>query len=97
MGHEFGLAVAQKLLDDRKDDPGAGDDGYAASVARGAHRVDPDNPTQGFHAPFYGANSKCFAVTARHEIDVPPQPGDAKYIQALREVRSKGIAPESVF
>ncbi|MBA2594162.1 MAG: chloroperoxidase [Pseudomonadota bacterium] len=93
-GHEFGLAVAEKLLDDRKDDPGAGDDGYAASMARGAHRGDPDNPAQGYHAPFYGARSKGFAVTARHELDPPPQPGTAAYIQALREVRSKGIAPE---
>lgn len=93
-GHEFGLAVAQKLLDDRKDDPGIGDDGYAASMARGAHRVDPDNPAQGFHAPFYGARCKCFAVTARHELDPPPQTGTSAYIQALREVRSKGIAPE---
>lgn len=93
-GHEFGLAVAQKLLDDRKDDPDASDDGYAASMARGAHRVDPDNPGQGYHAPYYGAKSKCFAVTDRWELAAPPQPGDAEYIQALREVRSKGIAPE---
>jgi hypothetical protein len=93
-GHEFGLAVAQTLLDDRKDDPDASDDGYAASVARGAYQPDPDNPGQGFHAPFYGARSKCFAVTVRHELDPPPQPGTGAYIQALREVRSKGIAPE---
>jgi len=95
-GHDFGLAVAQKLLDDRKDDPDASDDGYAASMARGAHRVDPDNPGQGYHAPYYGAKSKCFAVTdpGRLMLDSPPQPGDADYTQALREVRSKGIAPE---
>jgi hypothetical protein len=31
-GHEFGLLVAKNLLADRKDDPGAGDDGYASST-----------------------------------------------------------------
>ena len=93
-GHEFGLLVAKNILADRKDDPDAGDDGYAASMARGAHRPDPDNPDQGYHAPFYGAESKCFAVTARHALDEPPQPGTATYTKALRQVRAKGIAPE---
>jgi Vanadium chloroperoxidase N-terminal domain/PAP2 superfamily len=92
-GHDFGLKVAQKLLDDRKDDPNASDDGYAASVARGAHRPDPDNP-QGYHAPFYGAKSKCFAVTARHELDAPPKLDTPEYIRALQQVRRRGIAPE---
>ncbi|MCA1716199.1 MAG: hypothetical protein LC781_04815 [Actinobacteria bacterium] len=93
-GHQFGLLVAQKILDIRKNDPGIGDDGYAASVARGAHRPDPDNPDQGFHAPFYGARSKLFAVTDRHELNPPPQPGSPGYTSALREVRGKGIKPE---
>jgi vanadium chloroperoxidase len=93
-GHDFGLLVAQRMLDDRKDDPDASDNGYAASIARGAHRQDPDHPDQGFHAPFYGARSKCFAVTARHELDAPPQLDNPEYLQALQEVRGKGIAPE---
>lgn len=93
-GHDFGLMVAQQMLDDRKDDPDASDDGYAVSMGRGAHRPDPDNPAQGYHAPFYGAKSKCFAVTMRHELDVPPQPATPEYLRALREVRGKGIAPE---
>ncbi len=92
-GHEFGLLVAQKMLQKRQDDPSASDDGYAASMARGAHRPDPDN-SQGFNAPFYGANSRCFAVTDRHELNVPPQPGSSEYLTALRQVRGKGIAPE---
>jgi hypothetical protein len=92
-GHEYGLMVAQKILDKRKDDPSASDDGYAASMARGAHRPDPDN-AQGFHAPFYGAKSSCFAVTQRHGLDAPPQPDSAEYIDALQQVRAKGIAPE---
>src|SRR5215218_8104497 len=101
-GHEFGLLVAKNILADRKDDPGAGDDGYASSMARGAHRPDPDNPEQGYYAPFYGARSRCFAVTARHGLDPPPQPGDpsvptppdAEYTTALQQVRRRGIAPE---
>lgn len=93
-GHEFGLLVAKNILADRKGDPSAGDDGYAASMARGAHRLDPDNPTQGFHAPFYGAESKCFAVATRYGLEAPPQPGTPAYRTALREVRGKGITPE---
>jgi Vanadium chloroperoxidase N-terminal domain/PAP2 superfamily len=93
-GHEFGLLVAQRLLEKRQGDPSASDDGYAASMARGAHRPDPDNAGQGFHAPFYGAKSRCFAVTDRHELDAPPQPGTPEYLDALRQVRGKGIAPE---
>ena len=94
-GYAFGLAVAKKLLEDRKDDPDASDGGYLGSMARGKHRPDPDNP-QGYHAPFYGARSKCFAVTDpnRHGLDTPPQPGSTQYRDALRQVRSKGIAPE---
>lgn len=93
-GHAYGLLVAQKLLEKRQSDPSASDNGYAASVARGAHRPDPDNPDQGFHAPFYGSQSRCFAVTDRHELNPPPQPGSPDYIEALRQVRAKGIAPE---
>ena len=92
-GHEFGLKVARNILKDRKDDPGASDDGYAASVAHGAHRPDPDNPGQGYHAPFYGAGSKLFAATARHTLKSPPQPGDPAYTTALQQVRRRGICP----
>jgi PAP2 superfamily len=94
-GHQFGLMVAKNILADRKDDPGAGDDGHASSMAYGAHRPDPDDPGQSYHAPFYGARSKGFAITARHELAEPPRPpNDPDYISALREVRGKGIAPE---
>ncbi len=92
--HEFGLAVARAVLADRAGDPSAGDAGYAGSVARGAHRSDPANPGQPFHAPFYGARSKLFAVTARHELDAPPAYGSPDYEKALKQVRGKGIAPE---
>jgi vanadium chloroperoxidase len=63
-------------------------------MARGRHRVDPDNPDQGYHAPFYGAKSKCFAVTNRHELLEPPQPGTPAYNSAFQEVRGRGIKPE---
>jgi hypothetical protein len=93
-GHDFGLAVAQAMLADRASDPGAKDDGYAASMHPCGHRVDPFNPNQGYHAPFYGARSKCFAVTTRHELDIPPAHGSPEYDKAVKQVRGKGIAPE---
>jgi hypothetical protein len=95
-GHAFGQAVAAKILAARKNDPGLGDDGYASSVAHGHHRQDPDNPDQGFYAPFYGARSQCFAVTTRHHLDCPPELGSAEYLRALRQLRSKGIAPQLI-
>lgn len=94
-GREFGLMVAQKILDDRKNDPNASDAGFQPSLQRGKHRVDPDNPNQGFNAPFYGARSKGFAITKRHELDAPPFDND-EYLKALRQVRGKGIAPELI-
>ena len=93
-GHVFGLAVAQAILADRKDDPSISDDGYAASVYPRAHRQDPDNLGQGYHAPFYGAGSKCFAVTVRHELDQLSTLSAAEHDAALKQVRGKGIAPE---
>lgn len=92
-GHGFGLMVAQEILNDRANDPGAGAAGYMPSPARGRHRPDPDNPGQGFHAPFYGAQSKGFAVKVRHELKAPPF-DNPTYLKALREVRGRGIAPE---
>jgi len=93
-GNTFGLEVAQAILADRKNDPDASDAGYAASMARGSHRPDPDDPTPVFHAPFYGERSKHFAVTKKWDLLAPPRPGEAAYLAALREVRSKGITPE---
>lgn len=92
-GHDFGVIVARRILQDRAGDPSASDVGYVPSFARGRHRVDPNNPGQGFHAPFYGARSKGFAITARHELEEPPFDND-EYLRALREVRGRGIAPE---
>lgn len=82
------------MLADRAKDPGASDNGYAASMHPGGHRPDPANPGQGFHAPFYGARSKGFAITKRHELDKPPAHGSGEYDKALKQVRGKGIAPE---
>lgn len=93
-GHAFGLAVAAAMLADRASDPNASDNGYAASMNPGGHRPDPANPGQGFHAPFYGARSKGFAITTRHKLDVPPAYGSVEYDEALKQVRGKGIAPE---
>lgn len=95
-GHAFGRAVAVAMLDNRRHDPTATDNGYSSSAGRGAHRPDPDNPNQGFHAPFYGARSKCFAVSKRHELLPPPVVGDSDYLRALSQVREKGIAPHLI-
>ena len=93
-GSAFGLQVAKAILQDRGGDPPAGAAGYFSSSAPGRHRPDPANSAQGFHAPFYGAGSKCFAVTARHGLLAPPAHGSVEYNRALKQVRGKGIAPE---
>ncbi|MBT9611072.1 MAG: phosphatase PAP2 family protein [Aquabacterium sp.] len=93
-GVAFGQAVAQALLADRANDPTVSDAGYAPSQAPGCHRPDPSDPQQGYHAPYYGARSKLFAVSARHELDAPPALGSDDYQAALHQVRGKGIAPE---
>jgi vanadium chloroperoxidase len=94
-GHEFGVQVAQAILADRASDPSDNSDGYMPSPDRYRHRPDPDNPSQGFNAPFYGAKSKGFAITERHELKAPPR-GDADYVKALRQVRRKGVMPELI-
>jgi vanadium chloroperoxidase len=95
---DFGVKVGKALIELRKNDPDAGDDGYRVSPKRGRHRFDPDNPGQGFHAPFYGAQSKGFAIKERHALDRPPFDRDDgerdKYLAALLQVRAKGIRPD---
>lgn len=93
-GHTFGQAVASALLALRAGDPDLTESGHASSGAPQHHRPDPDNPAQGYYAPFYGHRSHLFAATARYQIDAPPQPGSALYDQAIRQVRAKGIAPQ---
>src|SRR5687767_7233659 len=68
------------------------------SPERRRHRVDPDNPDQGVDSPFYGAQSTGFAITSRHPLDPPPFNGgtDPEYLDALRQVRAKGIRPDLV-
>ncbi len=93
-GHAFGLAVAAAILADRVNDPSASDSGYIASTLPGHHRPDPANPEQGYHAPFYGARSKGFSITKRHELDPPPALGSIEHEEAFKQVRGKGIASE---
>jgi hypothetical protein len=93
---QFGRSVGQALLNRRANDMDARDCGYVPSPDRGRHRRDPDNPGQGFHAPFYGAQTKTFAVSNRHELKPPPFGNGtaAKYLQALKDVRARGIRPD---
>lgn len=92
-GHFFGLAVAEAILARRAGDPTVSDDGYSFLPVSPHHQPDPDNPGQGFHAPHYGDRAHLFAATTRHRIAAPPLPGNRDYERALRQVRSKGIAP----
>jgi len=93
---DFGVKVARVLLKYRRNDPGNDDCGYRVSPKRGRHRVDPDNPGQGFLAPFYGFQSKVFAVSKRYALNPPPfgNGAAAKYKTALKEVQAKGVKPE---
>jgi hypothetical protein len=91
--HDYGVDVAKKILADRKDDPGVGSATYKVSSDRCRHRPDPDNPTQGIHAPDYGWLSKGFGITDRFELARPPCDND-EYRTALAQVRAKGIKPE---
>jgi hypothetical protein len=95
-GPGFGTRVAEAILADRMNDPGAGSVSFKPSLERGRHRPDPDNAGQGFHAPDYGRQSKGFGITNRYEIAPPPfnDGDDADYRKALKEVRGRGIAPE---
>jgi hypothetical protein len=92
--HLYGVQVANLLLADRESDPGPDATGYVPPSTRGGHREDPQNPGQSYYAPFYGARSRGFAITKRHELAEPPRPGDRKYLEALRQVRVKGIRPD---
>ena len=90
---DFGVAVAQAILAERAADPGVGDNGYMVHSGKCRHRVDPDNPAQGYHAPFYGAQSKGFAISTRWKLGQPPC-DNAEYLTAFNQVRAKGIKPE---
>jgi vanadium chloroperoxidase len=94
----FGVKVGEKMLEKRANDPDARDCGYMVSPGRGRHRPDPDNPRQGIHAPYYGAQSMGFAVTKRHALEQPPFEDNGKpvkeYLDALSQVRAEGIMPE---
>lgn len=94
--YRFGEQVGQALLDLRANDMDARDCGYMPSPKRGRHRRDPDNPGQGFNSPFYGAQTKTFAVKTRHKLKAPPFANgtDTKYLRALRDVRARGIKPD---
>jgi vanadium chloroperoxidase len=92
-GHNFGVAVADAILSDRRDDPGPNSTTYKPSSDPGRHRLDPDNLGQGFHAPDYGRLSKGFAIGARHEL-APPPFRNSEYEKALNQVRAKGIKSE---
>lgn len=93
---KFGEAVGKTLLDLRANDMDARDCGYKGSPNRGRHRVDPDNPGQGFYSPYYGAQLKGFAFSIRHKLNPPPfsNGNGPDYLLALKDVRARGIRPD---
>ncbi|HEY0427143.1 MAG TPA: hypothetical protein VGC76_04980 [Pyrinomonadaceae bacterium] len=92
---DFGQTVGKTLLGDRGNDMDNRSCGYRFSRNRGRHRVDPDNPGQGFDSPYYGAQNRGFAISVRHTNSPPPFSNGVapKYLQALAQVRAKGIRP----
>jgi len=96
--YAFGLAVAFAVVKSREKDMDARDCAYRTSNNRGRHRPDPDNPGQGFHAPYYGAQTRGFAVSQRHSLAPPPFANgtDPQYLAALQDVRARGIKPELI-
>jgi hypothetical protein len=94
--YAFGAAVAARMLAERAADPPLGAAGHTSSDAPGRHRHDPDAAAaeHGYHAPFYGSRARCFAVTDRFPLAAPPAIDSQEYLDALREVRAQGIAPE---
>jgi hypothetical protein len=94
----FGRHVGNAILGLRANDMDARSCGYRTSNDRGRHRVDPDNPNQGFDSPFYGAQNRGFAISQRHAVNPPPFGDgiDPDYLLALRNVRAKGIRPDLI-
>lgn len=92
---QLGEAVADALYAQRARDPRSDAGAYAPGTGRGCHRPDPDHPDQGFHAAEYG-HAALFAAGQRFELARPPSPShrEADYVQALRQVRAKGIRPD---
>jgi hypothetical protein len=92
----FGEEVAKTLLTIRANDLDDRSCGYKFSNERGRHRVDPDNPDQGFYSPYYGAQNRGFGISIRHNLSPPPFGNGVavKYLQALAQVRAKGIKTE---
>lgn len=94
--YTFGAAVGGTLLKSRLNDMDGRDCGYKFSRNRGRHRVDPDNPGQGFYSPYYGAQNRGFAISVRHGVNPPPFGNGVNpdYLLALKDVRARGIRPD---
>lgn len=92
---QLGEAVADALYALRARDPRSDAGAYAPKTQPGRHRPDPDHPDQGIHAAEYG-HAALFAAGERFELADPPSLGHrpADYVQALRQVRAKGIRPD---
>ena len=96
-GHNYGVHIADQILNVRINDPSSDPGMYTPTQERGHHDVDPDNSNQPFHGAHYGS-AELFAAKTRFTLDAPPFENSnaekAKYKKALKQVRAKGIKPE---
>lgn len=95
-GVDWGHRVAVAMLQDRQHDGSDAPDGtkavYASSSEPGRHRVDPENPGQGFLGPHWGG-VKPFGIanlTTAIPMTPPPPLGSPNYAAAFDEVKDKG-------
>ena len=102
-GLGFGRRVADRIIQLRWQDPIVGDTPLAEIAPKPDHRPDPQSAKfalpkpdmQKTHGAFYGG-AHTFAASNALALDAPPYSGGSApaYLNALREVRAKGVAPE---
>jgi len=92
-GFAYGIEIANRVINIRKNDPTNSDEGYVAPIGRGAHKSDPNNE-QGYLAPFYGKRSSLFSANTKHELDPPATLNSPEYNRVASQVYTLGIAPE---
>ncbi len=93
-GVAHGCLIAQIILQDRANDPSVDSAAHVPPLGPAGHRLDPQNPHQGYQGANYGILSKGFAITNRWTLNPPPALGSPAYKKALKQVKEKGIAPE---
>ena len=96
-GVQHGKAVAQFILNKRKNDGSQATMTYVPGTKPGDHQVDPLNPGQGFLTPLWGKVMP-FTMKSGTQFAPPqfPQLTSAQYTAAFEEVRVKGAIDAEV-